>query len=331
MANNSQVTFVCCVESGSLETQTIRMIESLRRWGGRFASCPVYAVTPRFGSPISKQTRQIFDKFQVEYIRFHEPSQYSWNKFLNKLLALSAVEKLAKTEYVGWLDSDSLIINEPDQFIFDVNDNFLACPSDKLNIGTSGKDDPNDLYWQEICKCLGIDIETVPWINSEPEGIKIRFYLNSGVFIYRRSTNFAQHYLETFIRLCDSCIASQDAGFFFNDQVALGLTVVKMGISWRTLPYSHNFAICSSIPAYWYNVEQLKNAKIIHYHDSMWYWFWDTFLESMNQSHPDVAQWLTSIGMMQNHAPIQWRATKKILDFMRKKQESAYLQSCRKV
>jgi hypothetical protein len=102
-----------------------------------------------------------------------------------------------------------------------------------------------------------------------------------------------------------------------------------MGISWRTLPYSHNFAICSSIPACWYNVEQLKNAKIIHYHDSMWYWFWDTFLESMNQSHPDVAEWLTSIGMMQNHAPIQWRVTKKILDFMRKKQESAYLQSCR--
>jgi hypothetical protein len=330
MTNNSQVAFVCCVESGSLETQTIRMVESLRRWGGRFASSPIYAVTPRFGPPLSKQTQQAFDKFQVEYIRFHQPSQYSWNKFLNKILALNAVEELAKTEYIGWLDSDLLIVKEPDQFVFDDETNFLACPSDKLNIASTGKEDPNDSYWQEICKCLGIDIENIPWIKSEPEGEIIRLYLNSGVFIYRRSTSFAKHYLKTFTRLCDSRIMSHEAGFFFNDQVALGLTVVKMGISWRTLPYSHNFAICSSIPKYWYDA-QVKNAKIIHYHDSMWYWFWDTFLELMNQNHPDVGEWLTSIGMMQNQAPIQWRGTKKILDFIRKKQEVLYLQNCRKV
>ncbi len=327
---NDEVTFVCCVESGFLEAQTIRMIESLRRWGGKFASSPLYAVTPRYGPPISKQTRQSFDKFQVEYICFNELGQYSWNKFLNKLLALNAVEELAKTQCIGWLDSDLLIVGEPDQFVLG-DDSFIACPSDKLNIATTGTKDSNDLYWQEICKCVGVDIEKLPWIKSEPEGIAIRFYWNSGVFVYRRSTNFAKHYLETFIRLCDCCIASQNAGFFFNDQIALGLTVAKIGIPWRTLSYSHNFAISSSIPDYWYNWEQLRNAKVIHYHDSMWYWFWDTFLESMSQSHPDVAEWLTSMGMMQNQAPIQWRLLKKILDRIRKKQESAYLKACVKV
>lgn len=45
---NPQITFVCCVELGSLEAQTVRMIESLRRWGGQFANATVFAVTLRF-------------------------------------------------------------------------------------------------------------------------------------------------------------------------------------------------------------------------------------------------------------------------------------------
>lgn len=325
---NHSTTFVCCVESGWLEVQTLRMIESLRTWGGSFASSPIYAVTPRFGVPIAKSTRSWFDKYQVEYIYFHHHHKYSWNKFLNKLLALTTVQELAKTELLGWLDSDLLIVDEPSQFVIKENKSFIACPSDQLNVATTGSDS-NLPYWREICKCVDIDIEALPWLLSEPEQLPIRFYFNSGVFVYRRSTNFAYHYLDTFTRICDSQVASRNWGFFFNDQVALGLTVLKMGIPWDTLSYSHNFAIGCSVPSSWYNQEYLKTAKLIHYHDSMWYWFWDTFLESIAQTRPDVAKWLTLIGPVKNNLPIQLRAMKKILDVIRKQQESTYSKQCR--
>lgn len=325
---NHSITFVCCVESGWLEVQTLRMIESLRTWGGSFASSPIYAVTPRFGPPIAKSTRSCFDKFQVEYVYFHYNYKYSWNKFLNKLLALTTVQELAKTELLGWLDSDLLIVDEPSQFVIKENKSFIACPSDKLNVATAGSDS-NSPYWREICKCIDIDIEALPWLLSQPEQLPIRFYFNSGVFVYRRSTNFAYHYLDTFMRICDSQVASRNWGFFFNDQVALGLTVLKMGIPWDTLSYSHNFAIGCSVPSSWYNQEYLKTAKLIHYHDSMWYWFWDTFLESIGQTRPDVAEWLTLIGPLKNNLPIQLRVMKKILDVIRKQQESTYSKQCR--
>jgi len=69
MANTPDITFVCCVESGSLESQTIRMVESLRRYGGKFSTAPVIAVTPWFGPPLSKSTLQVFDNLKVTYLR----------------------------------------------------------------------------------------------------------------------------------------------------------------------------------------------------------------------------------------------------------------------
>ncbi len=328
MAENSQITFVCCVESGSLETQTVRMIESLRRWGGKFANAPIFAVTPRFGPPLAKKTHQIFDKFQVEYLWFQEKSKYSWNKFLNKPSAVVAVEKLATSESIGWLDSDLLIVDEPDQLTLNQGESFLACAPDK-NIGTTGPQDPYEPYWQEVCKCVGIDIEEFPWIKTEHEGARIRMYWNSGIFVYRRSTNFADHYLQTFIQLCDSHLTAQNAGFFFNDQVALASSIVKIGIPWRALPYSHNFGLGNNALKDGYNKEQLKAAKIIHYHNSMWSEYWDTFVESLSETHPSVADWLTSIGPIKNEAPLPSRAMKKIINTIRSRKELAYTKSCR--
>jgi hypothetical protein len=330
MTKNSQITFVCCVESGSLETQTTRMIESLRRWGGKFANAPIFAVTPRFGPPISDQTRQIFDKFKVEYLHFQEKSKYSWNKFLNKPYAIRAVEKLVTSECIGWLDSDLLFVDEPEQLTIQEGESFLACASDK-NIGTTGPQDSCEGYWQEICQCMGIDIEQLPWIKTEQEGVSIRLYWNSGVFVYRRSSSFGEHYLQACLQLCDSNIASHESGFFFNDQIALGLTMVKMGIPWRALPYSHNYSMGSKTYKHWYSEEKLRAAKIVHYHDAMWPWFWDTFIECLSKTHPTVADWLISIGPMKNEAPVQWRAMKKLLDFTRSRQEQAYARTCKVV
>ena len=54
-AARASTTFVTCIESGGLEEQTIRLMKSLRKWGGKFADAPVYAVNPRFGVPLARQ------------------------------------------------------------------------------------------------------------------------------------------------------------------------------------------------------------------------------------------------------------------------------------
>jgi len=304
------------------------MVESLRRWGGKFANASLVAVTPRFGPPLARKTLETFERFNVEYLHFQAKSRYPWFKYLNKPNALVAVEERSTSEFIGWLDSDLLFVGEPDQFILNDGEDFVACASDKT-IGTTGPGDPFEPYWKEICKIVGLDIEDLPWITTQMEGKRIRLYWNSGVFVYRRKTGFAKQHLDTSIQLLDAYLAHENSGIFFTDQIALGLAMVKMGLSWRALPYSHNYTMSPLTHDEWYKEEQLKEARILHHHDSMWPNFWPEFIKCMGDTHPEVADWLISLGPLKNDAPLHWRATSKVLGHFRDRQELAYKKLCR--
>jgi hypothetical protein len=325
------ITFVCCVDSGWLEAQTVLMVESLRRWGGRFAQAPIVAVTPRFGFPISTKTRRLFEKFDVEYIHFQADHAYSWLPYVNKPEALLAVEKSVSSEYIGWLDSDLLIVDEPDQLFLGETEDFVGCAADK-NVGTSGPGDQFESYWNSICAAIGIDVNQLPWVTTEAEHQQIRLLWNSGIFVYRRETGFGKHYLDTCLQLIDSRFVPNVDGYFsigMNEQIGLGLAMFKAGLRWRPLPFSHNFTISTrSDHAHWDNKELLMNAKVLHYHDSMLPQHWDNFLSSLQKAHPDVVDWLTHLGPMTSFAPIQWRVMSKFLEEYRSQKEATYRKTC---
>ncbi|HAA28593.1 MAG TPA: hypothetical protein DCE56_14050 [Cyanobacteria bacterium UBA8553] len=304
------------------------MIESLRRWGGQFANAPILAVTPRLGPPLARKTHQFFDEFHVQYIRSHQQSKYSWFPYLNKPLCLTIAEKHSTCEQMIYLDADLLIVGEPDKLILNNEEDFLACTPDQIG-GTTGPEDPLEPFWKEACSLVGLDIKDLPWVKTELEGARIRLYWNGGVFAYRRSTGFAQQYLQTTIKMLESNIVSQVCGIFFHEQIAMALAVAKMGINWRGLPHSHNYAMSSLTHDEFYNEEQLKTARIIHYHDAMWPTFWAEFIKCMADTHPQVADWLTPLGPMKNEAPSHWRVTNQLLKQLRSRQESEYRKFCR--
>ncbi len=327
--STSDTTFVCCVESGWLETQTLRMVESLRRWGGQFAQSPVVAVTPRFGPPLAAKTRRAFDALNIEHYRFHADNQYAWKSFLNKHYAMAAVEDRCSTEFMAWLDSDLLILDEPSQLVLTNSEDFAACAPDK-NIGTAGSNDPFDPYWQAACHAVGLTVEELPWITTERDKARIRLYWNSGVFVYRRATHFSQHHLDTTLRLLNAHIASEHAGLYFT-QHTLGMAMVQQGLRWRSLPHSHNYGMGTKTYPQWYDAETLRTTKILHYHDAMWMPFWETLLTCLEATHPDVAEWLAPLGALKNEAPPLWKVVSKGLIHLRQQQAADYQKLCRLV
>lgn len=322
------ITFVCCVESGLLENQTVRMIESLRRWGGRLRESPIFAVTPRMGPPLSRQTHRAFERLGVEYLRFQAESRYPWLGFLNKPYALVAVQERSTSECIGWLDSDLLFLGEPEELILKEGEDFVACAPDR-NIGTTGPEDPFEPYWKAICQVVGLDIEDLPWITTEMEGKRIRLYWNSGVFVYRRHTGFAHPYLQTCLQLLDSRLANHNSKIFFTDQVALGLAMVKLGLSWRALSYSHNYQSGSLKPEQWGISEKLKPVRILHHHDAMLPDFFSEFVNILRAPYPDVAEWISSLEPLKNQASIPWRTTSKVLNQIRSRKQSDFIKSCK--
>lgn len=326
----SKITFVCCVESGWLEEQTIRMVESLRRWGGALADSPVFAINPRFGPPVSSATRAAFDRLGVQYISFSADNPYSWKAFLNKHYSMALAERLAKTEFVGWLDSDMLVLGEPTELLLADTEDFAACAPDRT-IGTTGPGDPFEPFWHEVCQVVGLTLDDLPWIVTAQESIRIRLYWNSGVFVYRRATGFSQFHLDTTLKVMDAKISSASAGNYFT-QHTLGLAMVKMGLRWRALPHSHNFTPptldAHRDPA---GLQKLKEAKILHYHDSMWPPKWPQFMSMVEASHPDVAAWLSMKSPMANNAAVPYKVVSKALSRLRQRRAVEYTKGCRVV
>lgn len=332
MSSPPSLTFVCCVESGPLEVQTVRMIESLRRWGGAFAKVPVIAVTPRAGPRLASSTLACFERHQVRYLREETTAPYRWFKFYNKPLALAAAERLADTESVGWLDSDMIVAAEPEKLRLEPGEDFLGCASDK-EMGSGGAGDAFEPLWQANCRALGIEADALPWVTTEREGQKIRVYWNGGIFIYRRSTEFGRHYLDTCTRLLDARNRTSASGFSIgiNEMSAIGIAMHLRKMAFRPLPFSHDFIMSSLTHAKWYREEQLRGATMIHYHDAMWPWFFDTFVQCLRATHPPIAEWLAALGPMRNEASLPRRVWSKLLKRLREKQEKDYVASCRVV
>ena len=324
--NTTDIAFVCCVESGHLEDPTIRMIESLRRYGGRLAKSQVVAVTPRFSLPLRRTTRSAFDRLQVDYVRsWQTTNRYSWFKFLNKPLSLVTAQDIVKSKIVCWIDSDMIVVAEPAKLILNCDEDIVACPADK-EMGSTGPGDRFEEIWQAVLRVNGLSIDTFPWTTTCQEGARIRLYWNGGIFAFRGSSGFAREYLDATIRSLDARIVPKRKDFVvgFNEMSAIGIAAVKLGLRWRELPFSHNYTMGSFLHKEWYNNERLAAASIIHYHDAMWPHYWPQFLLQMQSAQPDAAAWLDQSGPMRNVALAPVRLFNKVLQKRRYDMERRY-------
>lgn len=286
------ITFIFCVEFGKLEGMTIRAIQSLRRWGGKLADSPVIAVTPRFGPPLDVQTLQRFKDLGVQYIDVRPTRRYRWYHFLNKPSAVLAADEVATTEFMAWMDSDVLFVGEPTEYLLSAEHD-IAAYAPNAWIATTGPGDPNEPFWETMCKAVNIDINSLPYVQTEEDNRRVRLYWNAGIFAYRRSTGYARVYRDYCLKLMDARIAHRTKKLFYHEQVAMALAGAKL--RWKQLPRSHNFTMEA-----WskrdFPREQLLEARVIHYHDFMQPANYERFIATLQAARPDVTEFLRSFG-----------------------------------
>jgi hypothetical protein len=320
------VSFVCCVESGPLETTTLLMVESLRRWGGRFATCDVTAVTPRSGPPLRRSTRAGLDKLGVRYVRRTIGTAYSWYSFLNKPLSLVTAEEFSSSEVMVWLDADVFVTGEPAAFELENGIDFAACPSDR-NLGTTGNGDRFEPYWTKMCAIHGLTLAKVPWVQTCREKERIRLYFNGGVLAYRRASGYAAAYLQGCLDVLNARVRSREAGLFFAEQVTAGLIAVKQGLVAGILPERFNYAVGSKAME-GYSAENFADARVLHYHDALWGGFFGRFMEMCRAGQPALYEFLKDRGPLTNDAPLAWRLAGKVMRTLRARKQNSFEAAC---
>jgi hypothetical protein len=292
------MTVVACVESGELEPKTIRMVESLRRFGGRFAGLDVVAVTPRRGAPLQAATRRRLAELGVEPVRIRPKTRYVWHHYMNKAQAVMAVEELVDTDAILWMDSDIIFLREPNELELQPGVDFVASAPDTGLIGSSGADDPHDAFWSRCAALIGRDVGDLPWLTTG-DGHRIRFYWNAGLFVYRRATSFGREFVSDFERAMDEGVARNHAQVHGMDQVILGLTVLRLGLGWKAVRDTNNFPVISFLPQN-YDARKVEPVDVVHYHDSMSPSLLPRLVETLRPAHPEVAAWLEPQGPIQD-------------------------------
>ncbi len=227
----------------------------------------------------------------------------SWRSSLNKSKALSYVERVATTETITWLDSDVVVVAEPDALALAPGEDFAAMACRDSYHSTTGPGHRNEAYWQTLCDQFDIDIETMGWVTVLPEQYRIRAYWQAGVFSYRRSSQLGRVHYEAFCRLLESRVSHNTSGVFHYDQTSLAIAVRRAGLRCRCLHFDHNLDVnplgepCS-VPA-----EYIAAAKIIHYHGFMSPDSFPRFMHELQPVREEVRQ------LLEKHGPLDKRST----------------------
>ena len=184
-ASRPDVAFVACIEGGVLEAQTLLLFESLRLYGGRFAGCAAYAFSPRPGHAISEEARRGLDELGVHYSDAVLNTECPEYGSANRVAAAAHVEETRAHDVLVVLDSDTIFLREPDEFLLPPGVDVAVRPVDLKGMCTEGAGDPFDAYWRDLCRCCGVDYEQLPWVESFVDRRRIKASYNGGLIVAR--------------------------------------------------------------------------------------------------------------------------------------------------
>jgi hypothetical protein len=190
-AHPPEVEFGLVVESGPLEAQALLLVESLRRFGGRYAGATATVVSPRASRRPSRAAIRALRRLGAEYVALDIVSASPAYPTSWRTHALAELERRPGPAVLVQLDSDTLFLGDVGPLCVGVRAS--ARPVDVKGMGTTGPGDHYEPYWSALCRLAGVDLETLPFVTSTVDGARVRATHNGGfVAAHRASGLFAR-------------------------------------------------------------------------------------------------------------------------------------------
>lgn len=267
------IAFIACVESGNLENQALLLFRSIRKYAGRFKEAPIYSFQPRKGPPLSKNTIKAFEELHVEHNIELLNTDYDYYPIGNKIFACARAEEINKENILVFLDTDTVILNEPVDLDLPAEIAVAVRPVDNKNYGSTGPVDPNDGYWQRLYSICGV--HQGQYLSTTIDNRRIRAFWNSGLIAVNRSEGIFQQWKDNFIKIMKAGHIPKEPKtkkecITFMDQLALAPTLTNVSERLNILNYRYNYPL----PKRPLMVEPYRNAELedlIHVHYHRWF------------------------------------------------------------
>lgn len=256
------VCFVICTEKGRLEKQSLLLVDSLRRFGGRYRNADILSFSPRRGCKPSQQTGEKLAKQGVIIVTHDLNHSYADYPIANKLIAAAYVEQHFDYERIVMLDSDILFFNEPSLVDIPTGFDIALRPVHRKNIGV-GKNEPIPPDWQKVFELFGVTSHR--FVRTTVDNEEIYAYWNSGFIVSRSSAGFFSRLLHNFTLFVDNVKLLNNKMLYFRDQIVVAATIEQMRLSYFVLPASYNvpFGYKRHYPG---KPTDLSSVVFLHYH-----------------------------------------------------------------
>ena len=194
-APKDDVTFVLCIEDNAMRTQALLLCESIRSFGGPHSSAPIFAVAPRPGRGVDRDTRDQLRRLNVEYVE--EPLNLTCPEYgsANRVFAARWAEPRAGTDWIVVLDSDTVLL-EP--LALPLNADVAVRPIDAKGPTSAGPDDPFDNYWASLAEIAHVPLTILPFVQTTDRAHRVRASYNGGLVVVRRSLGILTAWADLF-------------------------------------------------------------------------------------------------------------------------------------
>lgn len=197
------ITFCSIIQPGSSnEMDALILAESFRAFAGSFANATVWFMLPMNGKDLTERTHRRLQELKVRLVPFEfEPGAVNFF-FSVELAALAQIEKMTngQTHLLAWLDSNTIILNEPRDLLLKNTKNLAYKPVHLLLLG-SDFGQPVDPFWQQIYHDCQVPQEHLFPMHPIVQDIRMRPYFNAGLLVIRPEQGLLRRWFSKFMEL----------------------------------------------------------------------------------------------------------------------------------
>ena len=202
MSGLKSISFAFLVTAGEAEAQALLLASSIRAFAGVYASAPIQAFYPANSRGLTNETSAKLKNLDVGMLPFEIDPEAMPFSFGLKVSAAAAAENYAvrRSDLLVWLDTDSIVIQEPGDLVIDGEKALGYRPVDHTLIASRFAE-PVDNFWQLIyLQCAVSDDQIFPMRTSVDE-VTIRPYFNAGLLVTRPENGVLRQWAHIFGRL----------------------------------------------------------------------------------------------------------------------------------
>ncbi|MFW9832256.1 MAG: hypothetical protein ACFFD8_10830 [Candidatus Thorarchaeota archaeon] len=235
----------------SSETNTLLLVESIRSFAGSLSNNPIWVITPKSSQQLSSKIINNLKDLDANLISFAIDQSKLPFFFAATIQAIAFAESIAEkdTRLLAWLDSNTLVLNEPKEFLIPETKSLGFRPVHHTLIG-SRYDEPLDSFWTHMYRSCKVPQDRVFPMVTHVDSMKIRPYFNAGILITRPTNRLFQIWHDTFFELyqkpdCKEFYQKDKRYEIFVHQAALSGVILSMFPvkELQELPRTYNYPL----------------------------------------------------------------------------------------